>query len=102
MREVAGAGFAAPGVLGASCGVTLSIMADDAFYVTTEVGGRTIQFRHRIPDPLVSQRVTIGWPDLLRGLWRRKLVVTVTVGGDADVVEGVMAVAGHAGDAVAG
>lgn len=68
-------------------------MSDHPFYVTTEVGTRTIEFRHRIPDPLIRQRVTVGWPDLLRGLLRRKLIVTVTVGGDADVIEGVMAVA---------
>jgi hypothetical protein len=60
------------------------------YHVTTRVGGQTIQFEHRIEDPFVRQRVTIGWQDLLRALRRRRLVVEVLVGGDADVINDVM------------
>jgi hypothetical protein len=60
------------------------------YHVTTRIGDRTIQFEEPIQDPFVSQRVTIGWPDLLRALLRRRLVVTVIVGGDRDVIDDVL------------
>lgn len=60
------------------------------YHVTTRVGERTIQFQDRIEDPFISQRVTIGWVDLLRGLLRRRVVVTVIVGGDIDVINDVL------------
>jgi hypothetical protein len=60
------------------------------YTVTTRVGDRTIEFERRLLDPFVNHRVTIGWPDLLRALLRRRLVVTVIVGGDRDVVDDVL------------
>lgn len=60
------------------------------FHVTTRIGDRTIGFEDRVTDPFVNHRVTIGWPDLLRGLLRRRLEVTVIIGGDRDVVEDVL------------
>lgn len=60
------------------------------YHVTTLIGNRTIEFRKRVPDPFVSHRVMVGWPDLLRALWRRRLVVTVMVDGDRQVVDDVM------------
>ena len=60
------------------------------YHVTTRVGIRTIEFQKRVDDPFVSHRVTIGWPDLLRGLLRRHLTVDVLVGGDLDAVNDVM------------
>ena len=41
-------------------------------------------------EPFVRHAVTVGWPDLLRGLLRRHLRVTVIVGGDLDVVNDVL------------
>jgi len=60
------------------------------YTVTTRVGDRTIEFEKRIQDPFVRQTVTIGWPYLLRGLLRRRLVVTVIVGGDRNVIDDVL------------
>ena len=60
------------------------------YHVTTRVGERTVEFQKRVDDPFVSHRVTIGWPDLLRGLLRRRLTVDVLVGGDLDAVNDVM------------
>ena len=60
------------------------------YHVTTQVGDRTVGFRVRVPDPFVRHVVTVGWPDLLRGLLRRRLRVTVIVGGDPDVMNDVL------------
>ena len=60
------------------------------YHVTTRLGDRTIAFQERVADPFVSHTVTVGWPDLLRGLLRRHLQVTVIVGGDPDVVNDVL------------
>jgi hypothetical protein len=60
------------------------------YHVTTQVGDRTISFQHRLADPFVRQTVHIGWKDLLRGLLRRHLQVTVIVGGDRQIVDDVM------------
>jgi hypothetical protein len=56
--------------------------------VETRVAGRLVSV---VPmsDPFVSQRVTVGWRDLLRGLLRRRLEVEVIVGGDRDRIEDV-------------
>ena len=56
------------------------------YHVTTGVAGRTITFQHRVDDPFIAHRVTVGWRDLLRGLLRRRLVVEVMVDGDRDIV----------------
>jgi len=60
------------------------------YHVTTRIGDRTITFEQRISDPFINTTVTVGWPDLLRGLLRRSLPVTVIVGGDRDVVDDVL------------
>lgn len=60
------------------------------YHVTTRVGDRTIEFQKRVTDPFVTHTVTVGWPDLLRGLLRRHLRVTVIIGGDMDVVNDVL------------
>jgi hypothetical protein len=62
----------------------------ERYHVTTRIGDRTIEFQKRVPDPFVRHTVTVGWPDLLRGLLRRRLAVTVLVDGDRDVVEDVL------------
>jgi hypothetical protein len=61
-----------------------------AYHVTSRVGDCTVTFERPIGDPFVTHRVTVGWPDLLRGLLRRRLDVTVIVGGDRDRVEDVL------------
>ena len=41
-------------------------------------------------DPFIFHRVTVGWPDLLRSLLRRKLTIEVIVGGDREIVDDVL------------
>lgn len=60
------------------------------YHVTTRIGDRTVTFEERISDPFVNTTVTVGWPDLLRGLLRRRLTITVIVGGDRDAVDDVL------------
>jgi len=60
------------------------------FHVTTQVGDRTVGFQRAVDDPFVRHTVTIGWPDLLRGLFHRRLVVTVIIGGDKDIEDDVL------------
>lgn len=67
----------------------------ERYHVTTRVGGRTLTFQHRTPDPFVRQTVHVGWRDLLRGLLRRGLLVEVLVDGDRDVVEDVLKLNGE-------
>ena len=59
------------------------------YHVTTRLDDRTVAFQVPTDDPFVRQTVTVGWPDLLRALFRRRLVVTVIVGGDCDIIEDV-------------
>ncbi|HEX3959938.1 MAG TPA: hypothetical protein VHZ03_25435 [Trebonia sp.] len=59
------------------------------YHVTTRIDSRTLVFQHPADDPFVRQTVTIGWRDLLRGLMRRCLTVTVIVGGDHGITEDV-------------
>jgi hypothetical protein len=60
------------------------------YHVTTRVGNRTIGFQEPLQDPFVNHRVTIGRLGLLRALLCRRLVITVIVGGDRDVVDDVL------------
>jgi hypothetical protein len=62
----------------------------DRYWVTTEIGDRTLTFQRPSPDPFVRQTITVGWPDLIRGLFLRRLVVTVIVGGDKGIVDDVL------------
>lgn len=61
----------------------------DRFTVDTWVGDRRVS-SGRVSDPFIHTKVTVGWRDLLRGLLRRTLVVTVVVGGDREIVEDVI------------
>jgi hypothetical protein len=60
------------------------------YHVTYSVNGRIITWEERVPDPFVCAKVTVGFWDLLRSLWRGALVVKVHVDADADVVNDVM------------
>jgi hypothetical protein len=61
-----------------------------SYHVTTQLDDRTIAFQQPIDDPFVRHTVRIGWRDLLRGLLRRHLVVTVVLGARPSVVEDVL------------
>ncbi|MYW03481.1 hypothetical protein [Streptomyces sp. SID3343] len=63
----------------------------DRYHVTTCIDDRTIAFQHPLADPFVRHSVYLGWRDLLRGLLRRGLTVTVVIGGDRATVASVMA-----------
>lgn len=60
------------------------------YHVTSRIGDRTTSFRQPLPDPFVRHTVHLGWPELLRGLLRRGLSVTVLVDGDPDAVNAVL------------
>jgi hypothetical protein len=60
------------------------------YWVTTEIGDRTVTFREPVDDPFVRTRVRVGWVDLVRGLVRGHLTVTVAVGGDRHIVDDVL------------
>lgn len=62
----------------------------DRYWVTTEIDNHTIGFQQPLTDPFVRQTVRVHWRDLLRGLLRRGLTVTVSVGGDHDIQEDVL------------
>lgn len=64
-------------------------MTGPRYTVTTRLNDRTIAFR-AIEDPFVTTTTTIGWPDLLRGLLRRRLQLTVLVDADGPTVAAVM------------
>lgn len=61
-----------------------------AYHVTYRINGKTITFREPIADPFVNGRITIGWLDLLRGLFRGRLTVEVMVGGDVGRMNDVL------------
>jgi len=65
------------------------------YYLSTFVRGRSLDWRKPIDDPFVSTEITIGWPDLLRALLRRRLVVRVQVDADRDLVEDVLELDGN-------
>lgn len=60
------------------------------YWVTTQVEDRTVTFQQPLDDPFARTRVHLGWRDLLRGLFRRHLVVTVTIGGDQEIMHDVL------------
>ena len=61
------------------------------YWVTTELGDRTIGFRQPQDDPFVNTVVVVGWRDLLAALlFRGRLIVRVVVGGDKDVCDDVL------------
>ena len=64
------------------------------FTVESRVDDRRSSYE-AIGDPFVNTTVTVGWRDLLRGLLKRSLRVTVVVGGDRDIVEDVCELDGN-------
>lgn len=60
------------------------------YHVTTRLDDRTIEFEKPIGDPFVRQDVHVGVRDLIRAVLRRRLTVTVIVGGDRGIVDDVM------------
>lgn len=60
------------------------------YWLSTFAAGRTLDWRKPIDDPFISTRITIGWPDLLRALLHRRLVVRVQVGGERDAIDDVL------------
>lgn len=60
----------------------------DRFTVESRVDDRRISFDTTV-DPFVNATVHVGWKDLLRGLLRGNLDVTVIVSGDREIVEDV-------------
>lgn len=60
------------------------------YYVTSWLGDRPIVHMQPADAPFVRHTITIGWPDLLRGLLRRHLTVTVVTSGDSEVVDDVL------------
>jgi hypothetical protein len=64
-------------------------LTGDRFLVATSVGGKALP-TVETTDPFVHHRISVGWPDLLRGLLRRRLEVIVAISADPDMVEDVM------------
>lgn len=60
------------------------------YHVTTKVAGRVIAWETPLPDPFVRTEVVVGMRDLLRALIRRRLTITVMVGGDPEMVNDVI------------
>lgn len=60
------------------------------YHVSSRVDDRPVMVMEPVDDPFVRHTVHLGWWDLLRGLLRRRLSVTVIVGGDRDIVEDVL------------
>lgn len=60
------------------------------YHVTSRIDDRPVVTMEPIQDPFVRHTVYLGWRDLLRGLIRRRLSVTVLVGGDRDIVDDVL------------
>jgi hypothetical protein len=60
----------------------------DRFTVESRLNGQRLTYEP-MPDPFVFHRVVVGWRDLLRGLFRRRVEVEVIVGGDREIVEDV-------------
>jgi hypothetical protein len=61
------------------------------YHVTTSINGKTLNFREPVPDPFVRATVEVrSWRDLLLGLFRRRLVVEVTVSADTELMNDVL------------
>jgi hypothetical protein len=60
------------------------------YHVTSRINDRTVTFQQSLDDPFVRHTVHLGWRDLLRGLLRRRLAVTVIVGADPELMDDVM------------
>lgn len=64
-------------------------MSGDRYRITTTVDDRRVSETH-MRDPFAHHRVTVGWCDLLRGVFRRKVVVVVVLDADPEMVEDVL------------
>lgn len=60
------------------------------YHVTSWVNDRPVVHMQPVDDPFVRHTVNLHWRDLLRGLLRRRLSVTVTIGGDIEVMDDVL------------
>lgn len=60
------------------------------YHLSTFVNGRTLDWEKPLDDPFVTTVVTVGWPDLLRALLRRRLTVRFQVNADRDLIEDVL------------
>jgi hypothetical protein len=61
------------------------------YHVTTQVGDHTVTFQEPVADPFVRTTVVVSWRDVLRELvHRRRVRVTVVVGGNLDRVHDVL------------
>lgn len=67
-----------------------SRLTGPAYHVTYRFNGKAITFREPIDDPFIRGRVTVGWLDLLRSLFRGGLTLEVTVGGNEDRMNDVL------------
>lgn len=66
------------------------------YTVTSRIGDRTICFQQPVDDPFVRHTVTVGLWDAVRELLRRRRVeVTVIVGGTRDRVDDVLELDGN-------
>lgn len=63
-----------------------------AYYLTTAVQGKTVDWRKPMADPFVTGRLTtrFGWRDRLRILMGRPIVVEVSIDGSPETVEAVL------------
>lgn len=60
------------------------------YWVTSDLNDRVVCWRQATEDPFVRHTVRIGWWDLVRGLFRGRLTVTVLVGADTDLMNDVL------------
>lgn len=61
-----------------------------AYHISSRLNDRTVVFMQPVADPFVTHTVHIGWWDRLRCLLRRRMDVTVLVGGDKDRLDDVL------------
>jgi hypothetical protein len=61
----------------------------DRFTIETRINGRRLDEKP-LPDPFVNHTVHIGWRDLLRGLFHRRLSINIIVSADRELVEDVL------------
>jgi hypothetical protein len=60
------------------------------FHVTSTINGRPVVWREQVEDPFVRHTLHVSVLDLLKGIFRRRLTVEVTVGGDLEVMDDVL------------
>lgn len=60
------------------------------YTVEYRIDGRSVDGVHPLSDPFIHGTVRVSWRDLLRGLFRRGLVVQVHLSADQELIEDVM------------